>query len=305
MKRIFVTGGSGLLGSNIVKIALSNYDVYSNYMKNKVVLEGAKFYKIDLSIVEQVEIIDKIKPDLIIHCAALTSVDYCAENPDQAYKVNVLSTINLVKIAKKIKAYFVHISTDSVFDGIKGDYKEGDIKNPLNIYGKTKLEAEDKVLSEYDNACIIRTNIYGWNKLVDKCSLAEWMISKLNRNETLPGIRDVFFTPILVNDLGDIILELYYKKYRGVLHIGSRDKCSKLDFAYKLARIFELNEDLIQPISMDELTLKALRGKDMSLDVSKAKECLSMGLPSIEDGLRKMKMLRDNGYVKLLKNEGK
>lgn len=303
MKKIFVTGGSGLLGSTIINMALSKFDVYSNYNTNKVELKRVNFHKIDLCQSDEIKIIEEINPDLIVHCAALTNVDYCEKNAHMAYKVNVLATVNLMKIAKKIKAYVIYISTDSIFDGRKGNYKENDTKNPLNLYGKTKLEAEDKVLFGYDNSCIIRTNIYGWNRLINKFSLAEWIINKLERNKRVFGISDVFFTPILVNDLSDIIFELYNRRYNGVLHVGSIDKCSKLDFAFKLARIFEFNEELVQPISINDLKLKALRGRDMSLDVSKAKKYLQVELPSIEEGLKKMKDLRDSGYVKELRNE--
>jgi dTDP-4-dehydrorhamnose reductase len=305
MKKIFVTGGSGLLGSNIINMALSKFDVYSNYNINKVELKRVSFHKIDLSQPDEIKIIEEINPDLIVHCAALTNVDYCEKDADMAYKINVLATVNLIKIAKKIKAHVIYISTDSIFDGEKGNYRENDTKNPLNLYGKTKSEAEDKVLSGYDNSCIIRTNIYGWNRLVDKFSLAEWIMNKLKRNEMVPGISDVFFTPILVNDLSNIIFKLYNKRYKGVLHVGSRDKCSKFDFAFKLARIFEFNKELVQPISIDDLKLKALRGRDMSLDVSKVKRYLQVELPSIEEGLKKMKYLRDSGYLKKLRNERK
>ena len=163
MKRLLITGGSGLLGSNIAKLATSKFDVHATYNENEVNMKNVHFFGIDLTRKEQLAKIEKIKPDFIIHCAALTDVDDCEGNPDKAYNQNVLTSINVASIARKIGAYLIHISTDSVFDGTKGNYKEDDTPNPINVYGKTKLEAEQKVTSIQPDSCIVRTNIYGWN----------------------------------------------------------------------------------------------------------------------------------------------
>ena len=300
MDKIFITGGSGLLGSNIAKMAISKFNVYASYNKNKVSMEGVHFFQIDLTKKEHLTKVKRIKPHFIIHCAALTSVDYCEEHPNEAYNQNVLASIKIAEVAKKIGAFFIYISTDGVFSGEKGNYKEDDIPNPINIYGRTKLEAEQKISSIHSHSCIVRTNIYGWNKR-NKFSLAEWMLKKLINNEELPGLKDVYFSPILVNDLAKALFKLQEKNYRGIIHVTGSESCSKLDFAYMIAEVFALDKGLIKPISIHELGLKAPRGENTSLNVSKAEKILKVHLPKVKDGLKEMKKLREEGYVEELK----
>jgi len=263
-------------------------------------LKDVHFFQIDLTKKEQLVKIEQIKPDFIIHCAAITNVDYCEAHPDEAYNQNVLTSINIAEIAKKIRAYLIHISTDSVFDGTKGNYKENGTPNPTNVYGKTKLEAEQKILSIHAYSCIVRTNIFGWNKR-DKFSLAEWMLNKLTNNEELPALKDIYFSPILVNDLAELLFKLQEKNYEGIIHVGGSETCSKLDFANMIAEVFDLDKSLIKPVSIHELGLKAPRGKNTSLNVSKAEKILKEHLSKVKEGLRKMKKLREEGYVEELK----
>jgi len=302
MKKILVTGGSGLLGSNIAKLATSKFDVFATYNKNKVSMKDVYFFQIDLTKKEELSKVEQTKPDFVIHCAALTNVDYCEEHPNEAYNQNVLASIHMAEVAEKVGAYLIHISTDNVFDGEKGNYTEDDTPNPINVYGKTKLEAEQKVSLICSRSCIVRTNIYGWNKR-NKFSLAEWMLSKLTNNEELPGLYDVFFSPILVNDLTKAFFKLLEKNYKGIIHIAGSEFCSKLDFAYMIAEIFGLNKNLIKPVSIRELGLKAPRGKNTTLNVSKAEEILRECLPGVKQGLEEMKRLLGEGYVKELKHD--
>ncbi|MDD4182778.1 MAG: SDR family oxidoreductase [Candidatus Omnitrophica bacterium] len=302
MKNILITGGSGLLGSNIVKIAVSKFNVHATYNSNKVSMKGASFLQADLADKQNISRIKNIKPDFIINCSALTNIDYCQEHPAEAYRNNVMLSINIAEAARDIGAYLIHISTDNVFDGQKGNYKEEDTTGPINIYGKTKLEAEREILSLYPQACIVRTNIYGWNKL-GKLSLAEWMLGELRNSRKLPAFKDVYFSPILVNCLAGILFELEEKKYNGILHVAASQSCSKLDFAYALAEVFGINKNLINPVSVSAHNFKAPRPKNLSLDASKAEKILRHRLPNISEGLREMKALEENGYVGKLKNE--
>jgi dTDP-4-dehydrorhamnose reductase len=300
MNKILITGGSGLLGSNIVKLATSKFEVYATYNKNEVGMKDVHFFQIDLTKKEQLVKIKQISPDFIIHCAALTNVDYCEDNPNEAYNQNVLASVNIAEIAQKVGAYLIHISTDSVFDGTKGNYKEDDMPNPINVYGRTKFEAEQKVYSICSRSCIVLTNIYGWNKR-DKFSLAEWMLNKLTNNEELPALKDIYFSPIIVNDLAEALFKLQEKKNEGIIHIAGSETCSKLDFAYMIAEVFDRDKSLIKPVSIHELGLKAPRGKNTSLNVSKAEKILKEHLPKVKEGLEKMKKLREEGYVEELK----
>ena len=188
MDKILITGGSGLLGSNLSKAATSKFEVFAVYHSNEVTGRDIKFLQADLTDNGDLEKLEKIRPDAIVHCAALTDVDFCEKHPAEAYRQNCLASAHIAKIAQDVDASFIHISTDMVFDGQDGNYSEEAPPNPINHYGKSKLLAEQNVQSICPSACIIRTNIYGWNKR-DKYSLAEWMLNKLSRSEELTGIR--------------------------------------------------------------------------------------------------------------------
>lgn len=301
LKRLLVVGGSGLLGSNISLMAARKFDVVATYCCSDVRMDDVDFIQVDLSDASQVSEIEHTHPDYVINCAALTSVDYCEEHPDEAYSVNVTASLRLAEASRRCGARLVHISTDAVFDGAKGDYSESDRTAPLSVYGKSKLEAERGVLAAYPRACVIRTNIYGWNKRA-KHSLAEWMLSRLEGGIELPALKDVFFSPILVNDLADSIFMLMECDYEGVIHVAGSETCNKLAFAHAIADVFGLDDSIVRPTSIDELGLRAPRGKNTSLNVNKAEALLDRRMPSVKEGLWRMRHLREQGFVRKLKN---
>jgi dTDP-4-dehydrorhamnose reductase len=293
---LLVTGGSGLLGSAVVRQAIGKFRVTSTYHKNPVALEEAEFIRADLLNDRDLETLSLAKPEIIVHCAALTDVDYCESHPEEAFAQNVQASINVAKMAKNLGSYMVHISTDGVFDGEKGAYSEDDSPRPINSYGRSKLAAERKVSETYRHGCILRTNIIGWNATARK-SMAEWMIGVLKRREALTAFNDVVISPLLTDDLSHLIFDLCRLEYEGIVHIGSSDSCSKLQIAHIIAEIFELDPINIKSISVDELQLKAKRPKNTSLDVRRISALLGRRMPTVSDGIRRMKELRDSGQI--------
>lgn len=291
-----MTGGSGLLGSAVVRQAIGKFIVTSTYHKNPVALEGAEFIRANLLNDRDLETLSIAQPEIIIHCAALTDVDYCESHPEEAFAQNVQASINVAEIAKSLGSYMVHISTDSVFDGEKGAYSEDDPTGPINSYGRSKLAAERKVSEAYGHSCILRTNIFGWNVTTRK-SMAEWMIGVLTREESLTALKDVVISPLLTDDLSNVIFELCRLEHEGIIHIGSSDSCSKLQIARTIAEIFELNPGNIKSISVDELHLKAKRPRNTSLDVRRISSLLGRRMPTVSDGIRRMMELRDSGQI--------
>lgn len=297
MEKLFVTGVSGLLGSNIAFMASHNFEVYGSYNTNPVNIAGCKCFKLDLTGSAKVsEAIDAIKPDLIIHCAANTNVDYCEKNHSEAWNQNVIGTENIAFAADKNESFLIYISTDSVFDGLRGCYSEDDIPNPVNYYALTKLEGE-RILQESNLEYLIaRTNIYGWN-FINKNSFAEWIIHSLQACNETTLFYDVFFSPILINNLIEFLFDLYDKDVRGVYHISGSERCSKLHFGEMIAEIFRLDSRYIQPIRVDEKNLFAPRPRDTSLNISKVSKLSDLKLLNVYEGLLEMKKLMDNGYI--------
>ncbi len=301
--KILITGANGLLGSNLVFLYSKHNEVHAT-SRSKTTFKNCFNHKLDILNFEDLKIIKNIKPDLVVHCAALTNVDYCEENTREAYEINVEGTRNLINACKNLNCYFVHISTDAVFNGNLSNYSEENIPDPINVYGRTKLEAEKIVQDSGLDYCILRTNIYGWN-FKDKQSLAEWILSELKENKKTPGCKDIFFPPITVTNLGRIILEIYEKNLRGIFHVGGSESCSKFEFTKSIAKIFGYDENLICPKNSDEINFKAKRAKNMILNVQKSRQLLNTKIKNIVEGIQEFKDLKDKGYVKELKESDK
>ena len=270
--KIFVTGGSGLLGSKITEIALERgYDVYSGYCRHKP--EFGKAVKLDLTDANSiVRAINDVEPDVIIHTAALTDVDRCEVDKDLAYKINVEGTKIIVETARKLNSFLIYISSDYVFNGSKGMYKEDDETNPANYYGYTKLLGE-KYCQDF---CIARTCvIYGAKPASGKVNFTLWLINKLEKGESVRIVTDQYITPTLNTNLAKMLLEIAERKLKGVFHLAGATRVSRFEFAKEIASVFGLDGNLIIPSRMDEINWIAKRPRDSSLDASKATKYLN------------------------------
>ena len=286
-----ITGGSGLLGSNLVKMAASDFEVYATYHTHLTQIPGSQFMRMDTRDKKRVlSIFEKIKPHLVIHTAGLVNVDYCEKHEDEAWSLNVYGTENITLATEKINAKLIYISTDSIFDGKKGMYTEKDIPNPHTAYAKTKLAGEEIVKRRLSNSIIARTVFYGWS-LHSKKSLAEWIITTLKEKKRLKLWADAFFTPILVNNLAEVLLTMYRQDLNGTYHVGGSERCSKYVFGLGLARVFKLDSNLIEPSSISETGSGISRPKDPSLDSTKVSRELATKLLDIRQGITLFKEL--------------
>ncbi len=302
-KRLIVTGGSGLFGTSFSLQAARGSDVVALYHSNEVSIPGGESRFCDLRDRNQtLKCLNDVRPDVIIHSAAITDVDQCEADPKLADQLHVTTTLDLAGWAQSHGSYFVYIGTDSVFDGKRGQYREEDIPGPVNYYARTKLAGEEAVRNRLSQSLIVRTNFYGWNSQ-GKLSLGEWILRGLIRRERLTMFTDVTFNPLLVNDLCQIILELIENQASGTFHVAARDHCSKYLFAQWLGEVFGLKTDTLIPISVDTFHFKAQRPKNTSLAVEKVSQFLGRNMPSVEEGLFSFKALLDNRFVTTLKGE--
>lgn len=284
--RIFITGGSGLLGSKIAEIALEKgYNVYSGFNSHKP--EFGKAVKFDLTDANSIiRAINDVKPDVIIHTAALTDVDRCEVDKDLAYKINVEGTKIIAEMARKLNSFLIYISSDYVFNGSKGLYKEDDETNPVNYYGYTKLLGE-KYCQDF---CIARTCvIYGAKPASGKVNFALWLINKLEKGESVRIITDQYITPTLNTNLAKMLLEIAERRLKGVFHLAGATRVSRFEFAKEIARVFGLDENLITPSKMNEINWIAKRPRDSSLDTSKATKYLNEKPYTLNRALRILK----------------
>lgn len=291
--RVLVTGYSGMLGRKVV-------ERYTSILNNQVFGAGRTpatetnitSVKLDLTSLDEIpKLLEEINPELIIQTAALVNVDACEENKEYAYSLHVESTKEIVKYNPETR--FIYISTDSVFDGKKGDYKEEDKSSPLNAYAQTKLKGETEALRG-KNSLVLRTNIYGThlNTAHSKpaSSLAEWALEELKKGNKIKGFTDLIFNPLYTGQLAKLTEELAKTNIRGLLHLGSYPAISKYDFLVKLSKQFGYDSSLIEEARYREISkqnvTKAPRPENTTLNTDKYQELMHAPPPSLEQGLK-------------------
>jgi len=228
-------------------------------------------------------LMERLRPNVIIHCAGLINVDAAEEDFMATREVNALGTWHLAKHAST-ETKFIYISTDAVFGGKQGNYTETDLPLPLNAYAKTKLEGEWFVQQECENHLILRTNFFGRHH-TRKSSFAEWIVNSLASGNCIRMVTDWYFTPAYVDDLAAAIRGLIDADSTGIYHVAGGERCSKYDFGLEVARVFGLDASLIERVHFADLSLRAPRPRDASLDCSKAAALLGHPLSDYRDGI--------------------
>jgi dTDP-4-dehydrorhamnose reductase len=296
MKRLLVTGASGLLGFNLALRESAHREVTGvTYSQS---LTGTPFSVIpaDLTNTEVARnLIDRLKPDGIIHCAAMANIDMCEKQPYEAERVNSEVPGEIARICNTFGIRLVHLSTDAVFDGIRGGYLETDTPNPLSIYAQTKLSGEKSVLSANPEAVVARVNFYGWS-LTGKRSLAEFFYYNLVAGNTVNGFTDVEFCPLFVDHLSALLLALLDGEYSGIYHVVSPNSLTKYDFGCRLAEIFGFDSKLIKPVSVQDGGLAARRSPRLTLNTGRLQNDLRITMPDLQDGIRAFAEQQSEGY---------
>ncbi len=287
--KLLITGASGLYGSKLAQLALDrNIEVYSSDIQSLTVY--GNFVKLDISGKEQVaEAFKTIKPDVVVHAATLTDVDKCETNKELAWKVNVEGTKNIADAARSTGSFLIYISTDYVFNGEKGRYKETDNPDPINYYGLTKLKAEEIVQTRPECFIARPSVIYGSTPAAGKVNFALWLIETLRKGARVKIVTDQWNTPTLNTNLAEMTLEVIERRLTGIYHLCGATRVSRLEFAEQIAETFDLNKGLIDSVLSSQFTWPAKRPMDSSLDTSKAQETLLNKPLKMDDALRQLK----------------
>ncbi len=279
--RCLITGVSGLLGSNLAHYFTDTCEILGLYHRHPVRIDGIFTEGCDLTDPASIaRIVSEFSPHHLIHCASMTDIDECETNKAQTHTVNVIGTRHVVRSIMERDTKLVYISTDAVYDGVEGGFSETDAVHPQNHYGRTKYEGELEVLKK-SGALILRTNMFGWN-IQDKQSLGEWIVESLKNRKKINGFTDAYFSSIYTMELARVIEICIQKNATGVFNCGSASRCSKYDFAVKIAALFGLDPCLIRPISIEESELKAKRGKNLALNSDRLQKALRYRLPTID-----------------------
>ena len=303
--KLLVIGGSGLLGYKVAKMASNEHETFLTYNYRSIQIEGCTTLKLDKCDRNAVfELLEKIKPDVVIDTAALHNVDYCETHPEEAWKVNVEGTRNVAEACKKVGAKIIFISTDYVFDGTKGYYTEEDAPNPLSYYAKTKLEAEKTIQSLDVNYIIARPSvIYGWNPSEvsglksssgKSVNFVVWALQKLEKGEEIKAVTDQYSSPTLADNLAEALLVMASSEKQGIYHTAGKDCVNRYEFTLKIAEVFGLDKSLIKPVTSEIFKQVAKRPKKCCLDVSKAEKDFGIRFLTVEEGLKLMKNQKES-----------
>lgn len=295
--RILITGGSGLLALNWFVSMRNRYDVVlACHERTPLISQGIKC-KVDLdSPNDLLDAIDRYAPKFIIHTAGLTNVEECEKFPDIAQYVNVNLAVNVAKACRSRSIPFVYISTDHLFSGNREQTTEEEPVGPLNVYGKSKADAELLVIEAYPEALIVRTNFYGWGTSYRK-SFTDYIIESLRNEHSILLFDDVYYTPIIIERLAEIVHELLLRRAVGIYNVVGSQRISKYEFGHLVANCFGLNTGLIERGSISNVTGLVRRPLDMSLSNQKLVRLLGRDPGGINEHIEVLKLQEKCGLA--------
>ncbi|MBE9468695.1 MAG: SDR family oxidoreductase [Bacteroidetes bacterium] len=292
MQTILVTGCNGLLGQKLV-VQLSQMKniklIATSRSVNKLFgIKNTIFKLLDITNKTELNYIIKLyKPSTIINAAAITNVDFCEDNKDECWKVNVEALNYLSQISNELNIHLIHISTDFIFDGLSGNYSEDDNPNPVSYYGLAKLEGEKVIQSNSNKWTIIRTVlVYGLSKNRSRSNIVLWVKQSLENNKPINVVNDQFRTPTLVEDLANACVYAAVNEKEGIYHVSGKDFMSIYEIAIATADFFGLDKSLISTISSISLNQNARRPPRTGFNINKAISELDFHPHSFIEGLQ-------------------
>lgn len=294
--KILITGSNGLLGQNLIKLLIettAHNIIATGRGESRLPFEKTEQYNyFSLDITDGIAVTDFLlqhKPGLIIHAAAMTQPDPCELNQVECWNINVTATRFLVSAAESIQAKFIYMSTDFVFDGTNGPYRETDIPNPVNYYGSSKLVAEKAVMESNLHWAVVRTVLVYGNILVgNRSNIISWVKDNLENNKPIKVVSDQWRTPTYVEDLAKGILLVVEKNAEGIYHISGEEGMSPYDMACAVAGHLRLNKNLMTEVNADTFTQPAKRPLKTGFIIEKAKKELGYLPLSFKAALAKM-----------------
>lgn len=293
-KKVVVIGSNGLLGQTLVNklIQDDHYQLYamaSGKNRNSDVVD-LRYYSIDLEDFKTIKIqLNLIEPDFVINALAMTHVDECELNQDVCKRINTDFVAELAEECRELKTHLIHISTDFIFDGKEGIYREEDIPNPINYYGLSKLWAEQVIAESGVVYSILRTIlVYGKVANMKRSNIVLWIKDSLEKGQSINLVEDQFRMPTYVGSLADACILTMENEAVGIFHISDRDYFSISELGLAIASYFNLPQNLITPIPSNQLNQVAKRPPKTGFLLDKAIEKLHFKPLTLIEGLNQM-----------------
>lgn len=291
MKKVLITGSNGLLGQKLLDLYLTIEDIEliatargENRYPRK---EGYTYTSLDITNEKEVQqVIAQHAPDCIINTAAMTNVDSCETDKEGCDKLNVDAVAYLIAAANTAGAHLIHLSTDFIFDGKKGPYKEDDEANPLSYYGHSKLLAENMVREYCTKWSIARTVlVYGVVNDMSRSNIVLWAKGALEKGQPINVVDDQFRTPTLAEDLAKGCQLIEHKQAEGIYNISGKDQMSILELVQRVANYFDLDASVLRVVSSESLNQTAKRPPLTGFDLTKSRKVLGYEPHSFEQGI--------------------
>lgn len=300
--KILITGGSGLLATNWALAARAEHAVVLGLHNRKISLRNVTTLVIELEAANRLQAsLAAIKPDLVVHTAGATSVEWCESFPEEAHRINVTLTANVARACSALAVPMVLISTDHLFEGNAALVDEGCPPAPQNVYGRTKAEAEQATLECHSAALVVRTNFFGWGTGYRQ-SFSDRIIFQARAGQPLMLFVDVFFTPILIEALVMAVQDLVQTQASGILHIVGDERISKYEFGHAIVKQFGLDPSVIKTSRISDQRDLVRRPRDMSLSNAKACKLLGRRLGSISAQLLSLQAQENSGRARELQS---
>jgi len=290
---IFITAGSGLLGKALLETCPAEFKLSATYFPNKPdrFPENINFFELNITNRDSVlKSIKAIKPDIIIHTAAIGNVDFCEKNKEISWATNVDGTKNIIDAANKCNSKIIYLSSNAVFNGKRPPYKEEDEINPLSYYGETKVICERLIKNSGLKSVIIRAILmYGWHNSLERQNMVTWILDSVSKGVPLKIVNDIYSNPLLSLNCADAIWAIIKKEKTGIFHVGGSDCLSRYEFALKIAEIFNLDKTMLTPVPNSYFTGIASRPSNTCLCTDKMERELDVKPIGIEEGLKILK----------------
>lgn len=287
--KILVTGSNGLLGQKLTALIGQDKSVQliATARGESVIPVNGEYYSLDITNASDIEsVLSKVRPDVVIHTAAMTNVDQCETQKDACWKANVTAVENLVAVCEKYNIHLIHVSTDFIFDGSRGPLDENEKPAPVNYYGESKLAAEVAVQKSKLKWAILRTVlVYGITNDMSRSNIVLWVKNSLEQGKTIQVVNDQWRTPTLAEDLAMGCYLAAKKKATGVYNISGKDFLSPFDIAQKTAAYFKLDNSLIKATDSTQFKQPARRPLTTGFIIDKARKELGYEPRSFDEGI--------------------
>ncbi len=284
--RILITGASGFIGGHLFYSAPRDWAVLGTHLHWTPPKRESGWVPLDLLKFSALRnCMDNLQPDLIIHAAALSRIAFCQNNAAAAWKTNYDLTAELAGICGDKKLRLILLSSDMVFDGVRGHYSELDATNPLNVYGSAKLAAEREVLRLDRRGVVLRLNLTYGRPRAGGRSFSEEIIQVVAGGQPYRLFADQFRSFMSVQNLAKCVWEIAGGDYFGLLHLGGSQAADRFTFGTMLAQRANLRDNLLIPASVAEAENQNFHPRNNTFDLAKAKNILKTPLLDLGAGL--------------------